>query len=321
MAFSKENLHLDFHNHFHNYSSTLDLTSTDCQLFNGHGTSIALRGECKDGIEDEYFMSSSISSEEEFNEECFPEDWVSVYEPASKLCRPGSIDRCPRNSLKRKQDQRQAANTRERRRMQSINKAFEGLRKHIPTMPYEKRLSKVDTLRVAIGYIYFLQELIENQDEAKTDSDMSLDLSEQTNTESSEVTDSRSEEGRKAEANRCNEKCAADLHSWLFSKSAFYNTSKQLGMARLSNLRKPKSKSKTPPQPESPRLVLKLSPESLDLAIKMHPGLDAADCLRILLGHSISWHRDKCDFGNSDNDNRFVRSKLWTIPETVAKEN
>ena len=41
--------------------------------------------------------------------------------------------------------QRQAANLRERRRMQSINDAFEGLRTHIPTLPYEKRLSKVTT--------------------------------------------------------------------------------------------------------------------------------------------------------------------------------
>ena len=41
--------------------------------------------------------------------------------------------------------QRQAANLRERRRMQSINDAFEGLRTHIPTLPYEKRLSKVNS--------------------------------------------------------------------------------------------------------------------------------------------------------------------------------
>ena len=39
--------------------------------------------------------------------------------------------------------QRQAANMRERRRMASINDAFDGLRQHIPTLPYEKRLSKV----------------------------------------------------------------------------------------------------------------------------------------------------------------------------------
>lgn len=57
--------------------------------------------------------------------------------------------------------QRQAANLRERKRMQSINEAFEGLRAHIPTLPYEKRLSKVDTLRLAIGYIGFLAELVQ----------------------------------------------------------------------------------------------------------------------------------------------------------------
>ncbi|OQR74170.1 pancreas transcription factor 1 subunit alpha-like [Tropilaelaps mercedesae] len=56
--------------------------------------------------------------------------------------------------------QRVAANMRERRRMQSINDAFEGLRGHIPTLPYEKKLSKVDTLRLAIGYISFLTELL-----------------------------------------------------------------------------------------------------------------------------------------------------------------
>ncbi|XP_047677518.1 pancreas transcription factor 1 subunit alpha-like [Tachysurus fulvidraco] len=50
---------------------------------------------------------------------------------------------------------------RERRRMQSINDRFEGLRSHIPKLPYEKRLSKVDTLRLAISYINFLAELVQ----------------------------------------------------------------------------------------------------------------------------------------------------------------
>jgi len=44
--------------------------------------------------------------------------------------------------------------------MQSINDAFEGLRSHIPTLPYEKRLSKVDTLKLAIGYINFLSDIV-----------------------------------------------------------------------------------------------------------------------------------------------------------------
>ncbi|GFO45328.1 pancreas transcription factor 1 subunit alpha-like [Plakobranchus ocellatus] len=63
--------------------------------------------------------------------------------------------------------QRQAANMRERKRMQSINDAFEGLRSHIPTLPYEKRLSKVDTLRLAIGYIGFLSQIVETDIHSK----------------------------------------------------------------------------------------------------------------------------------------------------------
>ncbi|XP_054166436.1 pancreas transcription factor 1 subunit alpha-like [Oppia nitens] len=67
-----------------------------------------------------------------------------------------------RKGMHQQFQQRHAANLRERRRMQSINDAFEGLRTHIPTLPYEKRLSKVDTLRLAIGYISFLAELVDN---------------------------------------------------------------------------------------------------------------------------------------------------------------
>lgn len=44
--------------------------------------------------------------------------------------------------------------------MQNINEAFEGLRAHIPTLPYEKKLSKVDILKLAISYIGFLGEMV-----------------------------------------------------------------------------------------------------------------------------------------------------------------
>ncbi|XP_037923816.1 achaete-scute homolog 1a isoform X1 [Hermetia illucens] len=63
--------------------------------------------------------------------------------------------------------QRQQANIRERKRMLrsapngSINSAFDELRVHVPTFPYEKRLSKIDTLRLAIAYIALLREVLE----------------------------------------------------------------------------------------------------------------------------------------------------------------
>ena len=56
--------------------------------------------------------------------------------------------------------QRHAANVRERKRMLNINSAFEQLRCHVPTFPYEKRLSKIDTLRLAIAYIALLGEIL-----------------------------------------------------------------------------------------------------------------------------------------------------------------
>lgn len=43
----------------------------------------------------------------------------------------------------------------------SINSAFDELRVHVPTFPYEKRLSKIDTLRLAIAYIALLREVLE----------------------------------------------------------------------------------------------------------------------------------------------------------------
>ncbi|XP_042664408.1 helix-loop-helix protein 13-like [Tyto alba] len=56
--------------------------------------------------------------------------------------------------------QRLAANVRERKRMVNINSAFDQLRCHVPTFPYEKRLSKIDTLRLAIAYIALLGEIL-----------------------------------------------------------------------------------------------------------------------------------------------------------------
>ncbi|XP_033174581.1 pancreas transcription factor 1 subunit alpha-like isoform X1 [Bombus vosnesenskii] len=83
-------------------------------------------------------------------------DVIMISRRSQSNRRNGATGKSPRQAVQ----QRQAANMRERRRMQNINDAFEGLRAHIPTLPYEKRLSKVDTLKLAIGYIKFLNELV-----------------------------------------------------------------------------------------------------------------------------------------------------------------
>ncbi|ESO83387.1 hypothetical protein LOTGIDRAFT_79113, partial [Lottia gigantea] len=61
--------------------------------------------------------------------------------------------------------ERGTANVRERKRMLSINSAFEELRCHVPTFPYEKRLSKIDTLRLAIAYISMLRDILLSGDD------------------------------------------------------------------------------------------------------------------------------------------------------------
>lgn len=59
-------------------------------------------------------------------------------------------------------EQRRAANIRERKRMNHLNKAFDALRNRVPTFEYEKRLSRIDTLRLASEYIAFLKSLVNN---------------------------------------------------------------------------------------------------------------------------------------------------------------
>ncbi|RWS23568.1 uncharacterized protein B4U80_02791 [Leptotrombidium deliense] len=53
-------------------------------------------------------------------------------------------------------------NERERVRVRKVNKGFEKLRKHLPLTrsQQEKRLSKVETLRLAITYIKQLEKIL-----------------------------------------------------------------------------------------------------------------------------------------------------------------
>ncbi|KAI6074005.1 Transcription factor 15 [Aix galericulata] len=56
--------------------------------------------------------------------------------------------------------QRQAANARERDRTQSVNTAFSALRTLIPTEPVDRKLSKIETLRLASSYISHLANVL-----------------------------------------------------------------------------------------------------------------------------------------------------------------
>lgn len=62
--------------------------------------------------------------------------------------------------------QRQAANARERDRTQSVNTAFTALRTLIPTEPVDRKLSKIETLRLASSYISHLANVLRLQSPA-----------------------------------------------------------------------------------------------------------------------------------------------------------
>ena len=48
--------------------------------------------------------------------------------------------------------------------MFNLNSAFDRLRKKVPTFAYEKRLSRIDTLRLAMTYIRFMTDIINETD-------------------------------------------------------------------------------------------------------------------------------------------------------------
>ncbi|KAJ8680218.1 hypothetical protein QAD02_016005 [Eretmocerus hayati] len=52
------------------------------------------------------------------------------------------------------------ANARERHRTQSVNRAFRALRRLIPTEPADRKLSKIEILKLAVSYIGHLFALL-----------------------------------------------------------------------------------------------------------------------------------------------------------------
>ncbi|KAM6275477.1 fer3-like protein [Spheniscus humboldti] len=89
-----------------------------------------------------------------------PEDDEEEEEEEERMRSASLLDR-PRRKRVITYAQRQAANIRERKRMFNLNEAFDQLRKKVPTFAYEKRLSRIETLRLAIVYISFMTELLD----------------------------------------------------------------------------------------------------------------------------------------------------------------
>lgn len=74
---------------------------------------------------------------------------------ARRSCPPLPLDRAFEPAFLRRR------NERERQRVRCVNEGYARLRDHLPRELADRRLSKVETLRAAIGYIKHLQELLE----------------------------------------------------------------------------------------------------------------------------------------------------------------
>ncbi|KAJ8686691.1 hypothetical protein QAD02_022485 [Eretmocerus hayati] len=74
----------------------------------------------------------------------------------------GGLSREERRRRRRAtQKYRTAHATRERVRVEAFNLAFAELRKLLPTLPPDKKLSKIEILRLAICYIAYLNHVLE----------------------------------------------------------------------------------------------------------------------------------------------------------------
>ncbi|MBN3324352.1 ATOH7 protein, partial [Atractosteus spatula] len=100
-----------------------------------------------------------------------------------KSCRPSSCadsgsdsdSKCSEkqeNAVRR----RMAANARERKRMQGLNTAFDRLRKVVPQWGQDKKLSKYETLQMALSYIMALNRILTDAQRHSTSQRQWLDL-------------------------------------------------------------------------------------------------------------------------------------------------
>ena len=93
--------------------------------------------------------------------DCYPEESIEK-NPFNPKCRIPLPDFYGQYNLLDTSTFIRRRNERERTRVRNVNDGFERLRNHLPLLPNQKdkRLSKVETLRLAIAYIKQLQELL-----------------------------------------------------------------------------------------------------------------------------------------------------------------
>jgi hypothetical protein len=107
------------------------------------------------------------------NSQNYTVDYTSFYNSSSdSTCvSVGTISRSPVKRTRNK------ANHKERRRTESINNAFSNLRKSIPNVPADTKLSKIKTLRLATSYINLLMGVLKSDDPISAVPESKADIS------------------------------------------------------------------------------------------------------------------------------------------------
>ncbi|XP_068124319.1 transcription factor 15-like [Hyperolius riggenbachi] len=129
-------------------------TAVDCRTMKCVGSDIGQPGDCSSGLlsDAEDLESTSDSSDkslgggEDGGYSSPNGDNMGKRKRKGRLCGVSK--------------QRQAANARERDRTHSVNTAFTALRTLIPTEPADRKLSKIETLRLASSYISHLANIL-----------------------------------------------------------------------------------------------------------------------------------------------------------------
>ncbi|XP_013772228.1 basic helix-loop-helix transcription factor amos-like [Limulus polyphemus] len=124
----------------------------------------------------QFFESGTVSSQNQRNFSCNLKNSEnrSLSEETPKDPRSKTIiqhNKIPRRNSPQKsptppaliKKRRLAANARERRRMNSLNIAFDRLREVVPSIGNDRKLSKYDTLQMAQSYITALVGILENK--------------------------------------------------------------------------------------------------------------------------------------------------------------
>ncbi|EDW02665.1 protein lin-32 [Drosophila grimshawi] len=138
------------HQHQQQYSNVAYL-SPDWQLLDAATSSLEQQQQQPTGSYEAHTMQKSLSDQ-----------------PLRKRARRLSAQSAPSQLMLSptvQKRRRQAANARERKRMNGLNEAFDRLREVVPAPSIDQKLSKFETLQMAQSYILALCDLLDNNGE------------------------------------------------------------------------------------------------------------------------------------------------------------